>query len=534
MYRNRSPNICIILLIILATSFPIPHSHAKTEELDIPDPLTSSFCEETLNDPKKKNLLEKEELEQCEKLLEIEQKLPTENEDPPTLETPPTENEDSPTPETPPTENEDSPTPETPPTENEDPPTAEIPSTENEDPPTAEIPSTENEDPPTPETPPTESEDPPTSETSPTESGDPPTAEIPPTENEDPPTAEIPSTENEDPPTPETVPTEEGIKVHDQPDSGELESPNEIETPVLEPPKPRQEKKQVVAPTLVGISLLGSSSLDASYNATTQTITLENTVSGLLNLKISNGYIIFQMAPEVIQSIEANSIKLEYMHKSLLGQGNPIEVSNITVDPQNNQLYANVGSLLKLTLLGNDVFTLSFKVGKLPVGVNKTYTFRSLLTDGLVDINLLSNPSATDTLGIGPTFGLTVPSTLDFGSHELTGGEKIIPRLSPMTIGISHENAIGYLWKLQARLSRPLTSTKNDILSDVLYFKTSTTKQLLQDTAIEVAAGKMGTTSSPISLTYAPDEGIVLDLNGKYPKPLSYSADIQWSLINAP
>ncbi|WP_251139706.1 hypothetical protein, partial [Exiguobacterium sp. s39] len=104
MYRNRSPNLFIILMILLATSFPIPHSHATTEEFEIPDPLTSSFCEETLNDPKKKDLLEKEEIEQCEELVEVEKTPSTESEDPPTPETPPTESKDPSTPETPPTE----------------------------------------------------------------------------------------------------------------------------------------------------------------------------------------------------------------------------------------------------------------------------------------------------------------------------------------------------------------------------------------------------------------------------------------------
>ncbi|MBF8154391.1 hypothetical protein ITJ88_13995 [Exiguobacterium sp. TBG-PICH-001] len=518
MYRNRSPNLFIILMILLATSFPIPHSHATTEEFEIPDPLTSSFCEETLNDPKKKDLLEKEEIEQCEELVEVEK-------------TPSTESEVLPTPETPQTESKDPPTPETPPTESEDPPTPETPPTESEDPLTPETPPTESEAPPAPETPPTESEAPPAPETPPTESEAPSTPETLPTGSEDPSIPETPPTENEDPSTSETAPDEADNEVPEQLESEE--SSSEITAPVLKPIEPRQEKQQAVAPTLAGVALLGRSSLDAAYNATTQTITLENTVSGLLNLNLSSGYIIFRLPKEVMQSIETDSVKLQYRYGGLLGIGSTRDVP-ASFDSTNNQLYADVSALLKLSLLSSDRFTLSFKVGNLPVGVDKTYTFRSELADGLIDLNLLSNGSATATLGIGPTFNLTVPSTLDFGSHELTGGEKIIPRLSPMTIGISHENATDYLWKLQARLSRPLTSTKNDILTDVLYFKTSTTKQLLQDTAIEVAAGKMGATSSPISLTYAPDEGIVLDLTGKYPKPLSYSADIQWSLINAP
>ncbi|MFP7280416.1 hypothetical protein SFC11_13805 [Exiguobacterium indicum] len=507
MYRNRSPNLFIILMILLATSFPILHSHATTEEFEIPDPLTPSFCEETLNDPKKKDLLEKEEIEQCEELVEVKKTPSTESEVPPISETSPPESEDPPTPETPPTE--------------------------SEDPPTSETPPTESEDPSTPETPPTESEDSSTPETSPTESEDPSTPETSPTESEDPSTPETPPTENEDPSTSEIALDKEDNEVPVQPDSEE-ESSSEITAPAPKPIKPRQEKQQAVAPTLAGVALLGTSNLDASYNGTTQTITLGNTVSGLLSLNLSSGYIIFRLPPEVMQSIETSSVKLQYRYNGLLGIGSQTRDVTAIIDRTNNQIYADVSSLLKLSLLSNDRFTLSFKVGNLPVGVDKVYTFRSVLADGLVDLNVLSSGTATATLGIGPTFNLIVPDTLDFGSHELTGREKIIPRLFPMTISISHENATGYNWKLQANLSRPLTSKENHVLNDVLYFKTTSKTQLLQATAIEIATGTMSASSNQTPLTYAENEGIILDLTGKYPKPSSYSADIQWSLINAP
>ncbi|WP_394679848.1 hypothetical protein [uncultured Exiguobacterium sp.] len=469
MYKNRSPNTFIILMILFATSFSIPHSHATTEELEIPDPLTSSFCEETLNDSTKEDLLKKEERIKCEELLELKQTSPPESENPPTSETSPSE----------------------------------------------------SENPPTSETSPPESEDPSTPETSSPESENPPTSETPPPESENLPTSETSSTD------------EEKNEVPDQLDSEE-ESSSEIKEPVLKSTKPRQEKQQAVAPTLAGVALLGTSSLDAFYNETTKTITLENTVSGLLSLNLSNGYIIFRLPSEVIQSIEISSVKLQYRYSGLLGIGSQMKDVTAVIDRTNNQIYADVSSLLKLSLLNSDRFTLSFKVGNLPVGVDKVYTFRSVLADGIIDLNILSGGTATAALGIGPTFNLTVPTTLDFGSHELTGREKIIPRLSPMTIAISHENATGYNWKLQASLNRPLTSTTGDVLTDVLYFKTASKTQLLQATAIEVATGTMSASSNQTPLTYAENEGIILDLTGKYPKPLSYSADIQWSLINAP
>ncbi|WP_410502114.1 hypothetical protein RIF24_15900 [Exiguobacterium acetylicum] len=530
MYRNRSPNLAIILLIILATSFPVPHSHATTGELEIPDPLTSSFCEETLNDPKKKDLLEKKEIGQCKELLEQKQTSPTEIEDPSTPETPPTEIEDPSTPETPPTEIEDPSTPETPPTESEDPPTPETPPTESEDPPTPETPPTESEDPPTPETPPTENEDPPTPETPSTEIEDPSTPETPPTESEDPPTPETPPTENEDPQTLETPSSDEETSTAPEPAEVEEDEvtnlPHEID---LNKSKSRNEENQSSIASIIDVKALGTSSLEAQYNATTKVITLKNTVSSLIKLDIfdfSKKYIIFDIPPNIMENIDTQSAKIS------VGSGQ--ENVDTVVDRSNNRIYAEVNSFLKLVVLGNERFNLSFKIENLPIGNEKTYTFRSGVTEGLLVLSVLSSGTATDTLEFNTKINLTVPATLDFGSHVLTGQEKIIPRLSPMTIEISHENATGYNWKLQASLPSPLKSSSGDVIKNVLYFKTSSKTQLLQETAIEIASGTMSISSNQTPLTYAENEGIVLDLSGKYPRPTSYSTSIQWSLINAP
>ena len=443
MYKNRSPNTFIIFMILFATSFSIPHSHATTDELEIPDPLTSSFCEKTLNDPMKENFLKKEERIQCEELLELEQ-----------------------------------------------------------------ISSPESENPLTSETTPPESEEPPTSETTPSESEDPPTSETSLTEEDETTVIEQPKSENKEVVTPSD-------KIN--------ESNNELSKSI-------KDQEQSNSSSLLDINVIGTSSLFAEYDETNNTITLKNTVSSLLAINTS-GFIIFNIPPEIMQSIDSKSIKLQSDQPRLL-VGRKIEEIPATIDRTKNQIYAQSDMVLKL--LDRSFFTLSFSIGRLPIGVDKTYTFRSVLANGLVDLNVLSSGTATAVLGVGPTFNLKVPNTLDFGSHELTGREKIIPRVSPMTIAISHENATGYNWKLQASLSRPLTSTTGDVLTDVLYFKTASKTQLLQATAIEVATGTMSASSNQTPLTYAENEGIILDLTGKYPKPLSYSADIQWSLVDAP
>gem|GEM_PF-1302923 len=497
MYKNRSPNTFIIFMILFATSFSIPHSHATTDELEIPDPLTSSFCEKTLNDPMKENLLKKEERIQCEELLELEQISSPESENPLTSET-------------------------TPP-ESENPPTSETTPPESENPPTSETTPPKSENPLTSETTPPESEDPPTSETTPPESEDPPTSETTPPESEDPPTSETSSTE------------EDETTVIEQPQSDD----NEESTPNSETSKSDKGKNTAV-PNLLSISLLGTSSLSASYqevqienDGTRKTIELTNRFSAFLGLGLSNKqYIVFIIPPSIMDKIKAESVYLEYSKS-----GNIVKKESVTIDKTNNLIYWNTSSIISVGLLGllnNIEYKLVFEINNLPINSTNQYTFKSAVIDEAIDLNILSNSTASADLMIGSTLRLTTPTTLNFGSHELTGREKIIPRVSPMTIAISHENATGYNWKLQASLSRPLTSTTGDVLTDVLYFKTASKTQLLQSTAIEVAAGTMSASSNQTPLTYAENEGIVLDLTGKYPKPLSYSADIQWSLVNAP
>ncbi|WP_161935892.1 hypothetical protein [Exiguobacterium indicum] len=453
-------------MILFATSFSIPHSHATTDELEIPDPLTSSFCEETLNDPTKEDLLKKEERIQCEELLELEQ-----------------------------------------------------------------ISSPESENPLTSETTPPESENPLTSETTPPESENPLTSETTPPESEDPPTSETTTPESENPPTSETSSTEEDeTTVIEQPQSDD----NEESTSNSETSKSDKGKNTAV-PNLLSISLLGNSSLSASYrevqienDGTRKTIELTNRFSILLDIGISNTkYVVFRIPSSIMDNINQSSIYLEYNKL-----GNIVRAQNVIIDRDNNLIYWNSKDII--SILSTIEYKLVFEINNLPINSTNQYTFKSAVIDGAIDLNILNNSTASADLMIGSTLRLTTPTTLNFGSHELTGGEEIIPRISPMTIAISHENATGYNWKLQASLSRPLTSTTGDVLTDVLYFKTASKTQLLQSTAIEVAAGTMSASSNQTPLTYAENEGIVLDLTGKYPKPLSYSADIQWSLVNAP
>ncbi|WP_026831671.1 hypothetical protein [Exiguobacterium undae] len=529
MYKNRSPNLIIIMIFLYSLVIPVDTSRAITNQTESEEPLTVEICKKLLEEMESETnslddpiLLEKKKA--CEILIEqTEPEITNEEEEASTAdaESPeePNENEVI----LPPDSKKDEPV--VPSTPESDIPTTPEPSTsENESPTTPEPSTPENENPMTPE-PPTPESDIPTSKEDIPKHSDSDESDLP----------EPPASENEGSPIAEPSSSEDQLnEEQNQLPSEDRESSLE-ELPVPEAPKKETpSQRPVVSPRLAGVALLGNSSLSATYNATTKTIELVNTVSSLLNVNLSSGYVIFRLPPEVMQSIEAESVQLQYRYSGLLGIGTRTVDVVPVIDRTNNQIYADVSSLLKLSLLTSDRFTLSFKVGKLPVGLDKIYTFNSALTDGVIDLNVLSGNTATATLGIGPTFRLTVPPTLDFGSHELTGRETIIARLAPMTISIAHENATGYNWRLQASLTRPMTSTEGNVLEDVLYFKTSTQKQLLQATEIEVATGQMTANQNQSPLVYAKEEGIILDLTGKQATPSTYSADIQWNLINAP
>ncbi|WP_393966221.1 hypothetical protein [Exiguobacterium sp. S22-S28] len=525
MHKNCSPNLIVIIIFLCSLFLPVDSSRAVTNQTEVEEPLTIEICKKLLEELEREaespdDSIRLEKKKTCEILLE-QTNTQDQEEEATVPDTESTEETNEEVVTTLPDREKDEPVQPSTPESNS--PTTPEPSTSDSET-TPELSTPENESPMTPEPPTPESDIPSSKEDIPknSDSDEPDLPEPPASENEEFPIAEPSSSENQL--------NEEKNQLPSKDTESSLE-----ELPVPEAPKKEKPTQQpVVSPRLAGVALLGNSSLSATYNATTKTIELINTVSSLLNINLSSGYIIFRLPPEVMQSIETNSLQLQYRYSGLLGIGTRTIDVVAVIDRTNNQIYADVTSLLKLSVLSSDRFTLSFKVGKLPVGLDKTYTFKSALVDGLIDLNVLSSNTATATLGIGPTFSMIVPPTLDFGSRELTGRETIISRLAPMTISIAHENANGYNWRLQASLTRPMTSMEGDILKDVLYFKTSTQKQLLQATEIEVATGQMTANQNQSPLVYAKEEGIILDLTGKQATPSTYSADIQWSLINAP
>ncbi|WP_029332085.1 hypothetical protein [Exiguobacterium oxidotolerans] len=379
-----------------------------------------------------------------------------------------------------------------------------------------------------------------------------PETEIPPTlepqvpEEEESPTpeTEIPSTpepqvpEEEESPTPESdIPSTLEPQVPEDKES--LKSEDESST-ASKSQNPALEDKEIPVDEgaekteqrgALDVALVGSVNLTAAYEAAQRKITLAADMQSVLSLGLGSKYVIFQLPQEVMQSIQAGTISLSYSYTGLLGA----KVANVpasSIQQNGNQIYAEVGSLLALSLLSKDIFTLSFKVNPLPVGTNSVYTFESSLTSSVVDLDVLNSGLGTATLTIGPVFNLKVPEVLDFGTQEIKGREGVINRKTAMTIEISHQNALNYDWKLRARLTAPLSSEGGDVLDDVLLFKVGATNQTLQTIDNEIASGKMGATST--ILTYGPSEGIILDLTGKRPRATTYQTQIQWTLVNAP
>ncbi|WP_214770229.1 hypothetical protein [Exiguobacterium sp. s133] len=362
--------------------------------------------------------------------------------------------------------------------------------------------------------------------------------ESPTPETEIPPTPEPQAPEEEESPTPETdIPLTLDPQVPEEKES--LESEDESST-ASKSQNPALEDKEIPVDEgaekaeqrgALDVALVGSVNLTAAYEAAQRKITLTADMQSVLSLGLGSKYVIFQLPQEVMQSIQAGTISLSYSYTGLLGA----KVANVpasSIQQNGNQIYAEVGSLLALSLLSKDIFTLSFKVNPLPVGTNSVYTFESSLTSSVVDLDVLNSGFGMATLTIGPVFNLKVPEVLDFGTQEIKGREGVINRKTAMTIEISHQNALNYDWKLRARLTAPLSSEGGDVLDDVLLFKVGATNQTLQTIDSEIASGKMGATST--ILTYGPSEGIILDLTGKRPRATTYQTQIQWTLVNAP
>ncbi|MGA9232566.1 MAG: hypothetical protein WBV68_11000, partial [Exiguobacterium oxidotolerans] len=282
-------------------------------------------------------------------------------------------------------------------------------------------------------------------------------------ETEIPPTPEPQAPEEEESPTPETeIPPTSEPQVPEEKES--LESEDESST-APKSQNPALEDKEILVDEgaekaeqrgALDVALVGSVNLTAAYEAAQRKITLTADMQSVLSLGLGSKYVIFQLPQEVMQSIQAGTISLSYSYTGVLGA----KVANVpasSIQQNGNQIYAEVGSLLALSLLSKDIFTLSFKINPLPVGTNSVYTFESSLTSSVVDLDVLNSGLGTATLTIGPVFNLKVPEVLDFGTQEIKGREGVINRKTAMTIEISHQNALNYDWKLRARLTAPLS-----------------------------------------------------------------------------
>lgn len=512
MHKNRSPNLIIIMIFLYSLVIPVDTSRAITNQTESKEALTVEICKKLLEEMEIETnslddpiLLEKKKA--CEILIEqTEPEITNEEEE---ASTPDMESPEEPN------ENEVILSPDS---EKDEP---VVPSTPESDIPTTPEPSTP------------ESDIPMTSEPSTSDNDSETTPELFTPESDIPEVPKVPVTENEAPLLEISDETNDNLAPPEQSNADGEETGVTKNSP--EPTASPIKKSPVTS--LLGVSVLGNSKLTVSYstgvrdnNEVVKTIVMENEVTKAVDLPIlTKNYVLFKVPAEVASQIEPGSVSLDYIEK-----GTSYTLS-VKPGPAENQFYAELDtSLISLNLLSGSRFKLQFNIKGLPSCVDKIDNFKSAVVNDLVSLDVLGSSSATASLAINPAFHLAVPETLDFGSHELTGRETTIPRLTPMTVAISHTNATGCNWRLQASLPQSMKSTEGHVLDDVLYFKTETTKQPLQKIAIEISTGQMTENPNQTFLTFAEEEGIILDLTGKQATPSTYSADIQWSLINAP
>lgn len=169
---------------------------------------------------------------------------------------------------------------------------------------------------------------------------------------------------------------------------------------------------------LLDVSLLANSSLSAniSNNGLQQMISINYLASGSINLLlISNSYVIFELPPELgaIMQQEGTNFKsrlsAEYDVPILgaLGLGiarstGTVNAAKIHLNPELNQVYIDIYSLLSVVLLGSSdyKFELNITLDYIPPSESGQYIFRAEVTKQIVDLDVMSTEPAIAILSV--------------------------------------------------------------------------------------------------------------------------------------
>ena len=128
---------------------------------------------------------------------------------------------------------------------------------------------------------------------------------------------------------------------------------------------------------------------------------------------------------------------------------------------------------------------------------------------------------------------MTVPDTIDFGSHVLSIGEKTYgATVSGDSLKVYDDRGNTYSWKVTAKLTNELVNESGDQILNALHYQTGNDDKIFSSSsAIDIASGK-GT--KDISASWSDSEGLLLKVDSSKYKTGEYSSTIEWTLNDAP
>lgn len=128
---------------------------------------------------------------------------------------------------------------------------------------------------------------------------------------------------------------------------------------------------------------------------------------------------------------------------------------------------------------------------------------------------------------------MSVPTTVDFGSHVLSIGEKTYgATVSGDSLKVYDDRGNTYSWKVTAKLTNELVNESGDQILNALHYQTGNDDKIFSSSsAIDIASGK-GT--KDISASWSDSEGLLLKVDSSKYKTGEYSSTIEWTLNDAP
>ena len=326
---------------------------------------------------------------------------------------------------------------------------------------------------------------------------------------------------------------------------GEMGQPDMAERTVQQ-----TEPQQSITPQqgLLGVTVLNNPTLNASlsYNQEGKPIVvLHYRGESLINLKLfSSTYIIFRMPQPIAEIMSEENMRAFYDVPGIGLLGGEIRVKGefdtdkIQID--DNQVVIRFDQLLSVNLNYTYYeFELHMELPYIPYTPSGSYTFVSQATKQIIDLSIiLGDPLAIGQLAWTGTLQFhQAPETISFETTSIPYAPLYAHRKEdPFSISIQDTRGYGAPWRLEAKLSRPLTSTtdESEMLPDALKFRL---KEGMEITLTEETATIFsGTTKeNPITeLTWQREEGPLIFVKPSEVKVGDYQTEIIWTLVDAP